>query len=201
MRQMFSKKQVETIVDNTLNENIGEAIDNYFEDNPLDLSNVDVEAKTLQQTNANYSKAIYLSGGTYLSVENIYNRFEVINNVLYIIISSKLTNSDSSAHTYNTLGFTSLAIDSTIAGKIYDLEGKTVASGEATANCVICQVPAIAKKSVNGATNTDVYNIYMTFDNRTEANNCRFSILSTTNISLNAGESIYIMGRMSLTLI
>ena len=68
MRQMFSKKQIETIVDNSLNENIGEAIDNYFEDNPLDLSNVDVEAKTLQQTNANYSKAIYLSGGTYLSV-------------------------------------------------------------------------------------------------------------------------------------
>ena len=201
MRQMFSKKQVETIVNDTLTDNIGEAIDDYFDENPLDLSSVDVEAKTLSQTNANYSKAIYLSGGTYLSVENIYNRFEVINNVLYIIISSKLTNSDSSSHTYTTLGYTSLQIDSTIAGKIYDLEGNTVATAEATANCVICQVPAIAKKSVNGATTSDEYHVYMTFDNRAEANTCRFSILSTTSISLDAGESIYVMGRMALTLI
>ena len=186
MRQMFSKKQVEGIVaDNVVSDLVGKA----------------VEVKTLNQTNANYTISFNFSSDPTLEVDNVYNRFEVINNVLYIVVSTKLKNKDTSSHSYGTLAYSTVSIDSDVAGKIYDIEGNTASSAEATQNCVICQVPAIAKKGVDGGTKSDVNNIYLTMDNRQQANTIRVALYSLTNITLGANETLYLMGRMALTMI
>ena len=61
-----------------------------------DYSNVDFIAKTLSQTNPNYSDSLVLAGQNGLTVDNIYNRLEVINNILYFVINVKVTNNTAS---------------------------------------------------------------------------------------------------------
>ena len=166
-----------------------------------DFSNADFVAKTLKQTNANYSISFNFSSDATLEIDNVYNRFEVINNVLYIVVSTKLRNKGSSSGSYGTLAYSSVSIDSNVANKIYDLEGNTASSANPTQNCVICQVPAIAKKGVDGGTKSDVSNIYLTMDNRQQANTIRVALYSLVNITLAPNETLYLMGRMALTLI
>ena len=50
------------------------------------LAGQDVSVRTITQTNANWGETPYISGGAGIPATPIYNRFEVIGNILYVVI-------------------------------------------------------------------------------------------------------------------
>ena len=64
MRRMFSEKQIEDLVHNLIRDGL--------------LTDVDVKAKTFEQSEYSYTREVTLSSATGLKVENIYNRFAEI---------------------------------------------------------------------------------------------------------------------------
>lgn len=171
--------------------------------------NIDVEgnltATTLEQSQANWSTEITLNmdgnmiaGG--LELTNIYNRFEVINGMLWVIANIKITNSSENNYdnTCRIDGYVELPFK--YADKIYDLLGKK-ASQIADDSYVI--IAGHHAESFDGVSYSDVedsdYHLFLT--NRDNINIVSPFIEKHTSLKLNAGDSVYISGRLPLTLL
>ena len=201
---VYSKMQVDTL--------IGAKADTSYVDAQLALkANLaganftgPVSAKTLKQNEANYSYTPNVSTSTGLTLENIYNRFIEINNILYIILNAKITNNTGADVTISPTTYLLLStpsIDSAIAAKIFDLGGKTVAEAADVQNTIIACVPTYASNKIDFGNTGTLYPCKMNFVNRDSVNNCRISVSSESSITIPAGESIYVFGRMFLSLI
>lgn len=93
------------------------------------LEDKDIVAKTLKQTQTNYSldisslEVINLTEG--IEHEFIYGRLEEINNVLYIVWFGKFTNTTEENKTFTNCDIV-VHLDSEIAKRIIDSDGKSV---------------------------------------------------------------------------
>lgn len=169
----------------------------------------DVIAPTFKQSQFNYELSFNLTTPYSLEVENVYNRFAEINNVLYCIVNIKITNNTGATVTlgdgYGLVANTSLSLSPSIASKIYDIEGKTAADSSATMNCLIsseaCQI--MRQKVLNDS--TAFIPARFSLVNRNVANTLAVQVAvnsgSGNRITLADGESIYVTSRMALTLI
>ena len=174
-----------------------------------DFSNVDFRAKTLKQTSVNYSKPFDLIGATELSIDNIYNRFIEINNILHIIVNCVMTNTSSETKTigagYGYIGFTSLSLDNNIATKLFDIEGKSIADASATLDVLVASEPAQVLKQKVLDSHTIFYNARLSLVNRSAENTCAVYIALNGNtsdrITLEPNEKLYVTARMSLSLL
>lgn len=165
-----------------------------------DFSNVAFVAKTLRQTEANFT-ATFSQQSIYGSVTAIYNRFMVINNVLHIIYNVKFTSNGYSIPSKDIVAYgQSSALTSDIASKIFDLNGNSV--HEAGPYCTIAKVPAIITKG-KLYNSDDILNCTLVLYNINAADYIGFYIMNDTGsaISLTNGDELYIMARMALTLL
>lgn len=168
-----------------------------------------VTAPTFKQSQYNYTKSFNLVSTASITVNNIYNRFVEINNVLHIIVNITLTNNSGSPVTigsgYAYCGFTSLTLDASIASKIVDIEGKTVADPTATLDVLIASEPAQILLSKILDSNTKFRSARMSLVNRSAENTCAVYIAlngdAGDRLTMADGDTIYVTARMALTLI
>lgn len=166
------------------------------------LEGKDVKAKSLQQTQATYSQEISFRGASQLRYENIYSRFEVIGNFLYVIINLKITNTGESSYTAYSVADTpdSFEIASEYASKIYDYQGNTLANATPTNMCIVCQVPASFSTSISSQY-TGIEDLHLSILNRTGANKLKLEFTTRAGITINPGDSIYLSARTFISLL
>ena len=170
----------------------------------LNISGDVIVTGKVSQATPNYSIPVNFSSGTGLDITNIYNRLEVINNVLYVIVNVKLTNNSGSPITVtagNNIIVQTPLLDNSVAQKIIDLEGNSAAESSVTNNAIICAVPALISDSLEETSGHLFINGKLVVANRTAANACRITVGANTNVTVNDGDNIYITARMILTLI
>ena len=189
MRRMFSEKQLGIV-----------ALEQ--------LTDKDLKVKTLEQSEFNYSIPFELNASQSLTINNIYNRFAVIDNVLFVIVNFILTNSTGETKTlgsgYGHVGNLQFEIDSEIANKLVDINGVKV-SEVATNDTLISSSPCqILTSKVLDATSV-FYNGRLSLVNRSSANKLSVQVAlnggSSNRITIADGASLYITARMALTLL
>ena len=122
----------------------------------LDLSEVDLRPKTIQQTEPNWEfdmpiNETYLSSNN-LSVVSKYYKLCVYNNVLYIVCAISLKNDGESSFTISwddVIVNHDIEIPSSIGEKIYDIQGKKLTEDNVAQ---ICRFPSYHGSS--GASST-----------------------------------------------
>lgn len=164
-----------------------------------------VKAPTLEQTNANYAVDFTFPSGSTIQITNIYNRFEVINNVLYIIANIKMKNISASSVNvgggWGSLTYVVVNLDHNIASKIFDLAGNSVAVA-ATNSLIVCGTPALCLKGDIDSGSLGAYHtVRFDLTNRNTADQCAVYFQSDQTITLAANEELVLTARMALTLI
>lgn len=111
MRRMYSKKQIEKM-----------ALESSLEG----FKSKDVVVKTIKQTEYNKSFDIqYNSPFTGATMEKIYSKAIVINNILYLVSMLKITNDSESVQTISSMSGNVLLDDET-ASKIFCVDGESL---------------------------------------------------------------------------
>lgn len=178
----------------------------YYEDGTsqdlgtlADFSNADFLAKTLTQTSANHFEEFTITNQEGATIENIYNRFEVINNILYVIINIKITNNTENAINIYQISSGWRNLPTNIANKIIDLNGHSVHE-IVTPDCNIAGVELIEMSDPTSMTNI-TKNGYGMLINIGQENTLTFKMRWANSLQLNAGETKWVMARMNFTLI
>lgn len=172
-----------------------------------DYSNVDFVAKTLSQTNANYvgtSMGISVPGG--LSASIVYNRYEEINGVLYLIYNIKIKNNTENAITRSAgqrAFVDSFTIYGNVASRLYDFAGNTAHDAISSAT-LITYFNGFLSNDYIDAYNTDIpYSqiIKCIVKNSTQANTIGLAGTFSSNVTFEANSEKYFTARVALTLI
>lgn len=161
----------------------------------------DASVKTISQSQPNYiSDNFSFNPITGIEFEDLYNRFEVINGILYLVVNVKVTNTTENAISIATID-RQIELPPEIAEKIIDMEGKTVKENATTDYCLITGDTCLSavNSPVYSAVKYDSWNIFVA--NRVSANKLQVFIYRATPYSLTAGSYIYLTGRIALTLI
>ena len=185
MRRMFSEKQIATIIANAISGGL--------------LSDIDVKAKTLEQNTANWNLPITTFGkfGT-LDAEVLFARVQKINQELEIVVSLKYTNNtESSISAYNVSK--ALDLPDEIAEKIIDFVGNSVKASSTGVYIASSSAWASKRSTPNTAYVTGAPRLILS--NESGAGKMAILLASPSSMVLPAGESLYIEGRIQLTLI
>lgn len=169
----------------------------------LDFSGVEFKAKTLEQVQANSSLEFNCSSPAGLTITNIYNRFEVIGNILYIICNVKATNDTESSISLNgqISAQAVVTLPSAIAEKIYDMEGNPVSSPSVSAQAGVCATRGIVSTNVNFTSFLADFPDFNVIHPQ-QANVVYVGFRhKTAGMSVASGSSIWLTGRMALTLL
>ena len=174
-----------------------------------DFSNADFVAKTLSQSQYNYSRNFNMTSVTNIDVTNIYNIFGVINNVLHCIVNFSLKNNSANAITfgqgYGYIGLANLSLTQAVAEKIFDFDGKAVSDETSTSGTLIASIPCQLFKNKIMSEASDFIEARLTLVNRGSANglSVQVSLIGGTSnrITLEPNEELFITGRLALTLI
>ena len=164
----------------------------------------DVSVKTISQAQANWSADFTLSASSLtalgLTYTNVYNRFEIIGNVLYIVSLVKATNETENQITIpsgTTCGWGALYnIPTSVGDLIYDFAGAKVSevpSGDVGDKLVI----NAGFYGQVGATQRQMF-VRLTHESQ---NSIEILLSSFQNTDIGAGKSFYIGFRTFLTLI
>ena len=173
-----------------------------------ETNSVEIEG-SFKQSLPNYTKPFeFVTSNPIFKVTNVYNRFIVINNILHIIANIKITNTSNEAQTFDRVPSAYVATTDIqdIYNHVFDIEGNAV--GNATKdNVFIAGDQAILLK---GGTNTTAIrsveqNYYIIVYNSDSPTNKIINIYfeknnSTTDVTLEAGQSLYLSGRVALSL-
>lgn len=162
--------------------------------------NEDIQVKTLTQSEANYQKEFNFSvSNEGITTTNIYNRFEVINNVLYLVVNLQLTNTTENSISVYQAGTGWIYLSSAFGSKIIDLNGDSVHS--ATTNACLITGHEILETSDLTSYSSVTKNGYICFQNQTGADACSVIIRWNSPLSISAGESKWVTARLFLTLL
>lgn len=192
MRKMYTEEEVAKLVkEEVLNDDV--SISGNLE------VNGDIKAKTLKQSEPSYSVNLTIGSGSGITVEQIYSKLLIVNNMLYIIVNCKLTNTTEESKTMYQIGGTNqIAIDSDVADKIYDLLGQKVSSAIAS-DTIICATLGEAKDTaLPGSISTNSLSVNLV--NVQNANQLRVQLYSSNGVVIAAGSSKYLTGRMFVSL-
>lgn len=170
-----------------------------------DYSNVDFEAKTLKQTLANYKIDFTLGLGSVFSgkatLSQIFNRFQVINNRLSIVVNYKLSigSNDVIVNPNSFLNEANLQIDEQYGSAIFDYDGNSVSSAIGSVTKITTTQALInAGKTYNASL---LKGAYMSLYNNTSANQMFVSIESKEQITFTANTDYYVTARILLDLL
>ena len=166
----------------------------------------DITCDTLEQSSANWGGSFNLptalSGG--LTLTNIYNRCEVINNVLYVVINVIINNPTSAAVTLQYVGGVNFSLPNEYASKILDFNGVS-ADGAGAQAWIMSSAPGCVKETTGSVpTGYGVKSnatIRIELYNNNTANAISINLASDNSVSYSNGRSVFITARAALTLI
>ena len=163
----------------------------------------DVKVKTIEQTNANYAVSFNLApdGGASFTINNVYNRFEVINGILYFIMNIKVENNSGSTITVQKVAGTPVAVDPTIGAKLIDFSGNAVSDAPGSGAAITFEVTyAIKGIKGNATTASGASQVFVCLNHEIQ-NFVSVYVYCKDNISLADEEFACISARIPLTLI
>lgn len=164
-----------------------------------------ISCDTLEQASTNWGGSFSYPttiGGS-LSLTNIYNRFEVINGVLYVISNIKIYNGTSSPVSMQYLCDAVVDLPQDIASKIIDFAGNPVSVSGGSA--WITSVEGTIKETANVVPTS--YGVKSGVVVRTELynngtpNRITISIATDATMSFSPSKAVYITTRAALTLL
>lgn len=159
-----------------------------------------VKAPTLEQSNVNYEQSFNFNNYVGLTITNVYNKFIVVNNMLYIIANIKLTNDTENSISINpavsSFGQINVTLPSGIASKIYDMEGDPVTSPKAN----VRNITAVCCKYKNNLSQANMASGTFILGNGTPANQVNCYLFPDETVTIGPGDSLYVMGRMFISL-
>lgn len=187
---------------------------NYGDGTSQDLGaiftgNITIEG-TLKQTTPNYTKPFIFNITGNFEITNVYNRFIVINNILYIIANIKITNTSAESQTFDRVptAYVITSDNEDIYNNVYDIEGNTIGNGRINSEIFIAGDQAILLKGGTNAaairTVNQNYSIIAYNSNSPSNKTIEVFFEKTTseaNITLEAGQSLYLSGRIALSLL
>ena len=192
MRRMYSQAELSAIIKEVFLEDvasgeidlpamIGEALPVLEE---ADLSNADVVVKTLTQAQANWSvdfgdSMVGLPTG--ITYAKIYNRFEVIGNILYLVLTYSLENTTASDVSTGNLSI-DVTLPEEIAEKLIDISGVSAKEATSTSGISAFLVNA-GDKSYPLAINRACYQA--TISNTQTANVIRVNLYTSSAVAGN----------------
>lgn len=159
----------------------------------------DVKVKTLTQTQANSVFNFTYGTNALGTINDVYSRGEVINNIIYLIGNFKLT--IDTAGTLSDLATLTMTLPAVNASAVYDLNGDTVAD-PVTTPTIITSVPCVAVLDSNanqGASNYE--DCYCEIYNDVTANVLKINVFLKSSKSVSVGDELSVMFRTPLTLI
>lgn len=154
----------------------------------------------ISQSVPNYEKPFEVNGPTGGTVTVMYNKFEVINNVLYIIANFKISNNTENNITFRNMTSPWQYITTVVSTKIVDLEGMPVSVPSNNDNTLICANCALTTRDITNITTTLTRGSIRLL-NETQPNACMIVFDFGENVTLQPSESIYYTARIALTLI
>lgn len=171
----------------------------------IDFTTLDLVAKTLEQSQANWSVDFNLvTRDNPFTYTKIYHRLEVIGNILYVIVNGKLTNNTGSTASIvsNTdvlnSGDSGITVPNKYGTKIVDLEGKYLTE-YSISYITFAALPC--SKELSGNTGIIDNTLFTLTLKHWNFNSVRICIYPKTPITLNDGESLWLSGRIPLTLL
>lgn len=192
-------------------EKISEIVIYEPETNSIEIgNNVEIEG-TFKQSLPNYTKPFeFAVSNPIFEVINVYNRFIVINNILHIIANVKITNTSNQAQVFDRVptAYVPTSDNQDIYNNVFDIEGNTIGNAPTDKSVFIAGDQAILLK---GGTNTTAIRsveqnysiiVYNTYSPSNKTINVYFEKTNTaTDVTLEAGQSIYLSGRIALSLL
>ena len=156
-----------------------------------------VEADTLEQASPNHSDSITPYIGAGLTIENIFNRVEVVNGVLYLVFNYKVSNNTGSSVTIYSLGTIYANIPNKYAVKIIDWQGHSAADSDNNNTTITIFTGFVANADNQGYS----YEIGCRVSNTATANQIIISPEYGDGITFADGETKYFTGRCFLALL
>jgi len=157
-----------------------------------------VTALTLEQQNANYSANITFADNANYSFQNIYNRLEVLNNILYLVVNVKATRlTDGSVFFISAVDVT---LPAELASKIYDLEGNPATQAKDTPILVTADMATGLTTITTTTPDISSKSLFIEVTNYYGSNHIAVALRGLGSATT-AGDVLYITGRIPLTLI
>ena len=170
-----------------------------------DFSNSDFVANTLLQNNVNYSQDFTFQVSTSgIEVTNVYNKCEVVNNILYLIANVKLKNVSGSpkkiGEAWGGMPFIAFALPTNIASTIYDIEG--ISAHDANTNSsIITSTHVTCLSGITSTSTSKTYNSFrFDFSNRNTPNGVAVNFNSNQIVELAIDEELTLMARIAISL-
>lgn len=164
-----------------------------------------ISAPVIEQTAPTWAASFNFASATGIEITNIYNRCEVINNVLYLIANIKIKNISGATKKigagWGESGYIVVSFPVDLASKIIDLEGKAV-SEAATPRAIITSAPAVCCENVVSSNSLITHEGFrFDFANLSSPNSAALYLENYPALELPVDGELYIMGRIALTLI
>ena len=160
----------------------------------------DLTVQTVEQSQANFKgDNINFVAPTGLTITNTYNRLEVINQVLYVIVNFKVENNSGETVNFSTVDLMA-GLNEKYALKVYDVTGKNVHESPTLDYTFITGEPAMAVKNADTYAGTYLTGKVFICNRQTENNISLFATLDE-NLAMADGDYIYFTGRIALTLL
>ena len=199
LQDKFYNRVIEGKLELDSADNISPALENSIL--PV-LEDKDVVVNTIEQQEANWSADIQyfpnIGGGT---ANPIFCRLQKINQELHIIMLGTIANETESA--ISAYGTTPINIDlpEEIAQKIYDYTGAKASEAGDASTPIISGSVAVAIRNSYVDMSTYANDVIFFVRNVNVANRISVSFSRNTSISIPAGETLYLEGRVYLDLI
>ena len=144
----------------------------------------DVKAQTLEQSQANYVIDLNFINMTDITVNNVYCKLIIVNNILYGIVCLKLTNTSAATKTlFEFATTTSLSIPAIYGDRIIDIDGNKVSEAIGSRTTILREPTPDAGTSIVLYNGTSANAAQIVFHN------------PISGWSINAGETKTLFGR------
>lgn len=170
-----------------------------------DFGNADFTARTLTQNNVNYSQDFQFQIGTSdIKLTNVYNKCEVVNNILYLIANVKLKNVSGNTKKiggdWGTPAYISFTLPTNISSKIYDIDGISAHDINDDGR-IITSTHVTCLSGITSSPSAKTYNDFrFDFANRNVENGVAVYFNSNNFIELAIDEEIVLMARIAISL-
>lgn len=160
----------------------------------------------ISQATANYSREFNFGTAGGITITNVYNRCEVINNVLYLIANIRLKNTSGAVKKlgqgWGDPAYCTLSLSDELASKIFDIAGTSVHASAVVDGTIITAVPVVVTKNIaESATLVSLTSFRFTMVNKTAANTLSCYFRPNEIVQLEDDEELTLTGRVALTLI
>ena len=213
MRRMYSEQELTTIIKAVFDEEVESGVfddkikeyaEDWLEENPLspgdlDFSAINFVAKTLSQSNVNWSNTFGFSNYYGLTITEIYCKLQVINNRLDIIVNFSAKNETANDITTKYIASGVAVLNSAIASKVIDFNGDDATETPASP-VVVCGSHALEFYALTDNASSGNQSDLIVYNN-TNANYLLIRVNNKEDATFQPSEERFYTARIQLDLI